>query len=45
MQLVIELESVGALILLLVLLVLGMTVRDWRRSLRAGRSSDFWKWR
>jgi hypothetical protein len=44
-MLVIELESFGAVIFLLVLLILGLTIRNRRRALRVGRSSDFWKWR
>jgi hypothetical protein len=44
-MLVIELESFGALIFLLILLILALTIRDRRRALRVGRSSDFWKWR
>jgi hypothetical protein len=44
-MLVIELESFGVLIFLLILLILALTIRDRRRALRVGRSSDFWKWR
>ena len=44
-MLVIELESFGALIFLLILLFLALTIRDRRRALKVGRSSDFWKWR